>query len=58
MTRHGVQIDTASIIAFCRKWKIRELSVFGSILGDNFRPDSDIDFLAEFEEDDNATLFL
>jgi Predicted nucleotidyltransferases len=36
---------------FCRKWKIRQMCVFGSILRNDFRPDSDIDFLADFEED-------
>ena len=34
---------------FCRRWKITELSVFGSVLRDDFRPDSDIDFLVSFE---------
>lgn len=33
---------------FCRRWKIVELAVFGSILREDFRPDSDIDFLARF----------
>ena len=35
---------------FCRKWRIKELAVFGSILRDDFRPDSDIDFLVSFHE--------
>ncbi len=38
------------LAAFCEKWRIVKLSVFGSILRDDFRPDSDVDFLAEFEE--------
>ncbi len=33
-----------AISAFCRNWKIKELSVFGSVVGDDFGPDSDIDF--------------
>lgn len=33
---------------FCQKWHITELSLFGSILRDDFRPDSDIDFLVTF----------
>src|SRR5439155_13489690 len=49
MTRHGIELDSEEIKAFCRKWKIRELSVFGSILRDDFRPDSDVDFLADFD---------
>lgn len=37
--------------AFCKRWKITEMSVFGSVLRDDFRPDSDIDFLVSFERD-------
>jgi uncharacterized protein len=36
------------IADFCRKWEITELSVFGSVLRDDFRPDSDIDVLVTF----------
>ena len=51
MTRHGIELDSEEIKSFCRKWKIKELSVFGSILRDDFRADSDVDFLAEFGEE-------
>ena len=34
---------------FCRRWRIRELSVFGSALRDDFNPNSDLDFLVSFE---------
>ena len=44
-----LKIDHELIAAFCRKWKIRELAFFGSILRDDFRPDSDVDVLVEFE---------
>ncbi len=33
---------------FCKRWKIVELALFGSVLRDDFRPDSDIDVLVEF----------
>lgn len=36
---------------FCRRWKIRELALFGSALRDDFGPDSDIDLLATFADD-------
>jgi predicted nucleotidyltransferase len=42
---------------FCRRWKIVELSVFGSVLRQDFRPDSDIDFLARFAPDARWSLF-
>ncbi len=34
---------------FCRRWRIRELSVFGSVLREDFKADSDLDFLVSFE---------
>ena len=42
-----VDIPLDRIAAFCRKWKVRELSIFGSSLRDDFRPDSDVDILVE-----------
>ena len=39
------------IEAFCKKWGIRELALFGSALRDDFRPDSDVDFLVSFSPD-------
>src|SRR5258708_1785627 len=50
MTIHGIEFNSAEVRNFCRKWKIRELSVFGSILRDDFRADSDVDFMADFED--------
>lgn len=44
-------IDHARITAFCRKWKIREFALFGSVLRDDFRPESDIDVLVSLEPD-------
>jgi hypothetical protein len=38
-----------NLAAFCRRHHIRRLSVFGSVLGEDFRGDSDIDVLVEFE---------
>lgn len=49
MTYHDVEISEQRIAAFCRKHHIRRLSLFGSILRDDFGPDSDIDVLVEFE---------
>ena len=40
------------LAALCRKWHIRELALFGSVLRDDFRDDSDIDVLVTFEPDD------
>ena len=46
-----VQLDLDALAAFCRKWRIRELSLFGSALRDDFGPGSDLDFLVSFEPD-------
>ncbi len=46
-----VRLDREALAAFCRKWRVRELSVFGSALRDDFGPDSDLDFLVSFEPD-------
>jgi uncharacterized protein len=45
------------IADFCRRWKIRELSLFGSALRDDFGPDSDVDLLARFAPDADWSLF-
>ncbi|MFH0765155.1 MAG: nucleotidyltransferase family protein [Calditrichota bacterium] len=42
---------------FSKRWKIRELALFGSILRDDFKPDSDVDVLVDFEPDAQWTLF-
>jgi predicted nucleotidyltransferase len=42
-------IDPRQITDFCRRWKVTELALFGSVLRADFRPDSDIDLLVTFE---------
>jgi hypothetical protein len=49
MNRHGVKIQKEELAEFCRRRHIRKLSFFGSVLRDDFREDSDIDVLVEFE---------
>lgn len=44
-----IKIPRGKIVAFCRKHHITKLSLFGSVLRDDFRPDSDIDVLVQFE---------
>jgi predicted nucleotidyltransferase len=48
---HGLEISMDNVAAFCRRWKIAELALFGSVLRDDFRPDSDIDVLVSFAPD-------
>jgi len=44
-----IAIPKGQIAEFCRRHHIRKLSLFGSVLRDDFRPDSDVDVLVEFE---------
>ena len=53
----GIEIDKEQIARFCRKWKITEFSLFGSVLRDDFRPDSDVDVLVAFAEGAPWSLF-
>jgi uncharacterized protein len=41
----AIALPINAIQSFCQRWQIAELSVFGSILRDDFNPDSDVDFL-------------
>lgn len=52
-----IDIDREYIAAFCKRNRIRRLSLFGSVLTDRFGPDSDIDVLVEFEPGAKVTLF-
>jgi uncharacterized protein len=49
LTRAKIAIPQTEVAAFCRRHHIRHLALFGSVLRDNFRPESDIDVLVEFE---------
>jgi predicted nucleotidyltransferase len=49
LIHHGIAIHGQQVGEFCRRHHIRRLSLFGSILRDDFGPDSDIDVLVEFE---------
>jgi len=49
MPQPKITFPQEKIEAFCRKWKIKELALFGSVLREDFRPDSDIDVLVSFE---------
>jgi predicted nucleotidyltransferase len=44
-----LQIPQDRVADFCRRHRIRKLALFGSVLREDFRPDSDIDVLVEFE---------
>ena len=51
MTRYGIEISRDRSEQFCRANGIRRLALFGSILRDDFRLESDVDVLVEFQPD-------
>lgn len=44
-----VQYSQQALEAFCKRWHVQELAIFGSALREGFRPDSDVDVLVVFE---------
>jgi predicted nucleotidyltransferase len=48
MKLKNIELPMEQIKAFCDRWQVIEFALFGSILGDDFRPDSDIDVLITF----------
>jgi uncharacterized protein len=51
VTTVAFPLPTDAIEQFCRRWKIRELTLFGSVLWTDFRPNSDVDVLVTFADD-------
>ena len=49
-------IDYGRVAELCQRWRITQLSLFGSILRPDFRPDSDVDVLLTFSPDARWTL--
>lgn len=57
MSRAKIELPMEKIADFCLKWNITELGLFGSVLEDNFRPDSDVDMLVSFGGEARWSLF-
>lgn len=56
MTSINIQFDSQAMAAFCRRWKVHRLDLFGSVLRSDFRADSDIDILVEFDAETSISL--
>lgn len=52
-----VKLPINKITDFCQRWQIIEFALFGSVLRDDFRVDSDIDVLVSFSPEAKTTLF-
>lgn len=50
-------IPQRAIAEFCRKWKVTEFALFGSVVRDDFRPDSDVDVLVSIAPGMHYSLF-
>ncbi len=46
----AIEFDHDAVEEFCRKWRIKEFALFGSVLTDEFNADSDVDVLISFED--------
>lgn len=57
MGKIPLDINKEKVRAFCKKYHIAYLALFGSILTSHFKPSSDVDILVKFEEDRGPTLF-
>lgn len=57
MKRIQIDIPRSRIEDFCRRWKVAEFSMFGSVLREDFKPDSDVDVLIEFAPEAGWSLF-
>jgi predicted nucleotidyltransferase len=51
-----IEIPAKEIEAFCRKWRVKEFSIFGSALRDDFGPTSDVDVLVKLQPDHGLSL--
>ncbi len=52
-----IPIPQEEVAAFCRRWRITEMALFGSVLHDDFRHDSDVDVLVRFHPKARHSLF-
>lgn len=52
-----IELSKETVATFCQRHHIRKLAVFGSVLHGDFRADSDIDILVEFDPEAQITLF-
>lgn len=52
-----IAVSEAALAPFCHRHRIRRLSLFGSVLREDFTPESDVDILVEFEPGTRLTLF-
>jgi predicted nucleotidyltransferase len=55
MTITAINLPMEKIAEFCHQWQVTEFALFGSVLRDDFRPDSDIDVMVQFHPEAHPT---
>ncbi|MEN9222583.1 MAG: nucleotidyltransferase family protein [Thermostichus sp. BF3_bins_97] len=55
MTIAEIDLPMEKIVEFCHQWQVTEFALFGSILRDDFRPNSDIDVMVQFHPEAHPT---
>ena len=55
MTITAIELPMEKIAEFCDRWQVTEFALFGSVVRDDFRPDSDIDVMVQFHLDAHPT---
>jgi uncharacterized protein len=55
MTITAIELPMQRIAEFCHTWQVTEFALFGSVLRDDFRPDSDIDIMVQFHPEAHPT---
>jgi predicted nucleotidyltransferase len=56
LSQLAIAVDGAALRAFCDRWEVSAFGVFGSVLREDFGPDSDVDVIVEFQESARHTL--
>lgn len=57
MLPQTLALSAETLASFCRRWRVAELALFGSVLRQDFRPDSDVDVLVRFAPEADWSLF-
>ena len=57
MTITAIKLPMEKIEEFCQRWQVMEFALFGSVLREDFHPDSDIDVMVQFHPAAHPTLF-
>jgi predicted nucleotidyltransferase len=57
MPHIAIDYDKEKLRDFCQRWKVTEFSLFGSVVRDDFGPDSDVDVMVRFADDADWSLF-